>query len=78
MIKSKEITDPKSCFNRAAADEPIFVLRGKDLCAGYTVRMWANIAHQSGRHEPEKIAAARAFADEMEAYARARTEKAAA
>ncbi len=77
MLKADELTNPLSCINKAAPDEPVFVLRGKDPCAAYAVRMWANIAAHGSQHEPEKIAAARAWADIMEAYAREQTRKAA-
>jgi hypothetical protein len=73
MLKVDELADPTSCINKAAPDEPVFVLRGKDPCSAYAVRMWANIAQQGSHHDAEKIAAARAFADQMEAYARGQT-----
>jgi hypothetical protein len=41
MIKIDEMTDPESCLNRAATDEPIFVLRANDPLAPIMVRMWA-------------------------------------
>ena len=69
MLKREELATPTSCINKAAPDEPVFVLRGKDLCSAYAVRQWANVAEQGGHHGPEKIAHARAWADEMEAYA---------
>jgi len=42
MIKRDEITNPDSCLNRAADDEPIFVLRAHDKTAPHVVRAWAN------------------------------------
>lgn len=71
MLKSQEIINPQSTLNRAAAEEPIFVLRGKDSCAAYAVRRWAHIAEQGGQHSAEKVAEARAFADVMAGYAEA-------
>lgn len=41
MIKSEEISNPESCLNRAADDEPVFVLRANDLSAPTIVRLWA-------------------------------------
>lgn len=69
MLKADELTNPLSCINKAAPDEPVFVLRAKDPCAAYAVRMWANIANQGSHHEPEKIATARMWADVMAEYA---------
>lgn len=73
MLQKDELANPTSCINKAAPDEPVFVLRGKDLCSAFAVRQWANVAEAGGHHEPEKIAAARAWADRMEAYARSVT-----
>lgn len=56
MNKLEVITNPESCLNKAADDEPLFVLRGKDPLYAAVVRYWANIA--DGVHEPEKIIAA--------------------
>jgi len=70
MLKMEELADPESCINKAAPEEPVFVLRGKDLCSAYAVRAWANIAEAGAHHEPEKIAHARRWADRMEAYSR--------
>lgn len=41
MIKSREVTYPASCLNRARAEEPLFVLRANDELAPDIVRMWA-------------------------------------
>lgn len=40
MIKSKELTDPTSCLNKARPDELIFVLLARDVAASTTVRTW--------------------------------------
>lgn len=68
MLKNKELRDPKSCLNKAASDEPVFVLRAKDALSAQTVRLWASMAE--GLHEPEKIAEALNLADEMEEWQR--------
>ena len=44
MIKSQEIIITNSCLNKAADDEPIFVLRGHDKLAPVVVRLWADLA----------------------------------
>lgn len=41
MLKRDEISDPKSCINRAADDEPVFVLRANDENAAPAVAAWA-------------------------------------
>lgn len=33
----------RGCLGRAAANEPVFVLRGQDELAGLTVRTWAGM-----------------------------------
>jgi hypothetical protein len=70
MNKADNLRLPNSCLNRAAADEPVFVLRAKDLLAPQTLRHWATMA--DGNHEPEKIAQALREADEMEQWRAAR------
>jgi hypothetical protein len=64
MIKNLELLQPGSCLNKAAPDEPIFVLRAKDTLAPQTIRHWATMAF--GIHEKEKIADAELLASAME------------
>lgn len=66
MIKKQVLKDPKSCLNKAASDEPLFVLRAKDPLAAQTVRHWAVMA--TGEHEEAKIIEALKVADEMDAW----------
>lgn len=49
MNKQTQLRNPQSCLNRAAHDEPVFVLRAKDPLAAQTVRLWATMA--VGTHE---------------------------
>lgn len=42
MTKSEEISNPTSSLNKAAADEPIFVLRAQDVFAADTILAWAD------------------------------------
>lgn len=58
-----------SCYEKAAPDEPIFVLRAKDPLAPLVVRMWAEIAAQR-RVNSEKVVEARLCAIDMEGYAK--------
>jgi hypothetical protein len=39
--KKIELANPNGCLNRAADDEPIFVLRAHDRDASTVVRVWA-------------------------------------
>lgn len=50
MIKSKELEDPTSCLNKAADDEPIFVLRANDPLAPGVVDYWYTQAVRKKLH----------------------------
>lgn len=63
MLKRQELLDPKSCLNKAAPDEPVFVLRAKDAAAAQTVRLWAAMAGHL--HESAKVEEALKLADQM-------------
>lgn len=66
MLKQLELSNPKSCLNKARADEPVFVLRAKDRLAAMTVRHW--IAMSEGLHEPDKLEEAEELAQKMEEW----------
>lgn len=70
MKKIDEMNDPGSCFNKAADDEPIFVLLGRDHIAPATIRYWAIERVRRGINlaTDDKIKTALAFADEMELH----------
>ena len=68
MIKHLELSTPTSCLNKAAQDEPVFVLRAKDPLAARIVRIWATLAEDGGFHEPRRTAEARQLADAMDAW----------
>lgn len=57
------------CYANAAADEPLFVLLGRDLYAVHLVRIWADLREEDGE-DPKKVAEARACADTMDDWAR--------
>lgn len=67
MRKSEELTLRDSCFRKAGLDEPLFVLRAKDLLAPETVRYWANQALARGVPDA-KIASALVLVEQMEAW----------
>jgi len=49
-LKRDEIADTHSCLNRAGADEPLFILRGKDPLAAKIIEEWAARAALAGLH----------------------------
>jgi hypothetical protein len=49
------------------ADEPVFILRGRDMLAATCVSSWADWAEEEGA-APELVAAARKWADHMAAW----------
>lgn len=67
MNKREALTSPRSCLNKAAADEPVFVLRARDPLAPQAIRHWATMA-SGGLHEPDKVQRALDEADEMEKW----------
>lgn len=58
------IQDPE---NLIPADEPVFLLRGKDICAPEAIEKWCELAAKHGAHE-DIINAAQAHADEMRVW----------
>lgn len=62
------------CYEKAAADEPIFVLRAQDLLAPTIVADWACRAKTLGVNK-EKVMAARRCAREMLSWQRSHTAK---
>jgi hypothetical protein len=68
MLRSQELSDPRSCFNRARPDEPLFVLLGRDKAAPAAIRAWALERIRIGKNEPEdpQIIDALDVADRME------------
>lgn len=65
-LKQSELRNPSSCLNKAAPNEPIFVLRAKDPLAPQTLRLWAAMSGLA--HEQFKIEEALHLADQMEAW----------
>jgi hypothetical protein len=63
-------TSDSGCLVKAAENEPIFVLRGKDPIAAETVEAWIASAEARGIHS-EKCADAQECADEMVAFSEA-------
>jgi hypothetical protein len=50
MRKRDELTDPRSCLNRARADELLFILLGRDRAAPVAVRAWIEERIRSGKN----------------------------
>lgn len=70
MIKSKELSDPNSCMNRAADDEPTFVLLARDQAAPSAIRAWVACRVSLGKNSMSdpQITEALVCADAMESY----------
>lgn len=74
MIKRDEISNPNSCLNKSADDEPVFVLRAHDPHASNIVRTWANVritaivCRQKPESDMEIVRDALALADTMDAW----------
>ena len=66
MMKYEELRNQNSCLNRAAADEPLFVLRANDPVAAQTIRHWATMSN--GVHDVGQIDSARICADEFDKW----------
>jgi len=68
MTKTEEISNPRSCLNRAGADELLFVLREHDVAAAATIRDWCNRRISIGKNQPgdAQIVEAREVATRME------------
>lgn len=77
MKKSKEQSDPTSCWNQAGKDEILFVLLAHDRAAPATIRFWVGERLRSGKNrlEDAKIQEALQCANDMELSWGARQEK---
>ena len=70
MLKRDEVAAlerGEGCLGKSADDEPVFILCARDTLAPDTVRTWADAA-EAAMCNPEKVASARALADQMEAW----------
>lgn len=70
MTKRELIDDQNSCLNKAADDEPIFVLLGRDAAAYRAVLYWAEQRVSLGINGAgdTKVANAISVARQMKAY----------
>lgn len=62
------------CYDKAALDEPLFVLRAQDMLAPEIIREWAYRAKALGTPD-EKVEQARRDADAMEDWQIANAKK---
>jgi hypothetical protein len=71
MIKYNEKNKPDSCFNKADDTEWLFVLLGRDLAGGDTVRYWVSRRLELGlnRSEDRQIKEALEAARQMDKQA---------
>lgn len=66
--KRELLDDPNGCLNKAADDEPVFLLRAQDRLAPATVRDWCERARRAGDTPDEKVNEAGAVAIAMERW----------
>lgn len=52
MLKSDELADPNSCFNRAKPDEFVFVLLERDETAADAISYWVSRRIATGKNLP--------------------------
>jgi uncharacterized caspase-like protein len=52
VIKSQEMTDPRSCMSKALPFEMTFVLLGRDEAAPDVIRTWVNERIRRGLNQP--------------------------
>lgn len=55
MRKRDELSDPKSCLNRAFDTEWVFVLLGRDVAATVAVRAWIKERIRLGKNRPDDL-----------------------
>ena len=65
--KRQMMDDPNSCWNKAADDEHVFLLRSTDKLAAHVVRDWAILAEEAGTSK-EKVDEAMEVAAQMELW----------
>ncbi|MFL6310622.1 MAG: hypothetical protein ACJ71W_00825 [Terriglobales bacterium] len=53
MLKRDELSDPNSCFNRAADDELVFVLLERDVASPHAIREWGLERVLLGKNHPD-------------------------
>ena len=53
MIKLFELSNPRSCMNRARDEEMTFVLLARDEAAPKTVRDWVQRRIKMGKNKPD-------------------------
>jgi len=56
------------CYAKAAPDEPMFTLLGRDSDAAFIVRVWIHVKKHVGDSSPEKLAEAEQCAKQLEDY----------
>ena len=62
MIKSEELTNPKSCMSRARDDEMTFVLLGRDAAAPVAIRAWCDERIRLGKNTKDDAQIIEAYA----------------
>lgn len=68
MKKLNELGELTSAWNRAGAEELVFILLGRDKAAPNTIRFWCEERVRQGKNEPgdKQLVEALSFASYME------------
>ena len=77
MRKFDELRVPHSCLNRAEADEPLFVLLGRDIAAQAAIAEWirVRIATAKNREGDPQLKEAEMLRQDMMRYERERRKR---
>jgi hypothetical protein len=66
MWTKKDALEKIGCLQKAAGDEPVFIVRGQDITMPATLEAWATLAEEAnGGRSNSKTIEARAFANEV-------------
>mgnify|MGYP001583639945 CR=1 FL=1 len=78
MTKREMLADPNSCLNRAADDEPVFVLLARDVAAPPAISSWMSFRARFGKNmfNDAQLLDAEAVADAMVDWQKVREAKA--
>jgi hypothetical protein len=76
-MKSDQICDKDSCWNKAGLHEQMFILLERDIAFAATVRFWAEERVRLGKNKAgdDKIVEALTLAEQIEAENKTKVEK---
>jgi hypothetical protein len=65
MTKRELIEDPQSCLNNTGDEEPVFLLRARDVLAPKVVRLWVTLLKMETDEHNEKASQAYTLSNQM-------------